>query len=507
MKDSDTMILPRLGSAEASVEDPWGEGHGVPAPGRPATDAPRWRTAAWLVPALLMGALSVVGAGAPGLRTEELATWARANSSWRDNWSLLHSSDATEAPYHLLMRAWAEVFGSSDLALRAPSMLAMTAAAALVGVLAARMFAPATGVLAGVLFALLPTSTRYAQEAQPYALTLLAAVFATLLLVPAIDRPWFWRFARYAGAVALLGLGNVVALLLLVGHGWAVFAFRRDKALRWLAAALAGALPAAALLWLAAPHGVSLARNAHPSLSALAAAPRELFGVAALGAVLLALALFSLPLRYSAAVCTAWAVVPPLGLLLVAQVTPVWLPQYLLFTLPAWAMLGAAALSRARLGWAAGVLAAIAVIGVPAQADLREPDGHQQASRRLAAVVERRLQPNDGAVYGSSDAGDGRVGRDLVAHYLPADRRPRDVLATGPQRADGLGPVAECADVAGCLRGTRRLWVIRLGERADPVQGIGGAKERLLRTRYQVAQVWRLTGLTLALLVNERSDL
>ncbi|MCW3816906.1 hypothetical protein ONA91_20885 [Micromonospora sp. DR5-3] len=507
MKDADTMVLPRLASAEVSVEDPWGEGRGAPAsaPGRPAAGTARWRSVAWLVPALLMGALSVVGAGAPGLRTEELATWAAARSSWRDNWSMLHSGDATAAPYHLLMRAWAEAFGTSDLALRAPSMLAMTGAAALVGVLAARMFAPATGVLAGVIFALLPTSTRYAQEAQPYALTMLAAVLATWLLLSAIDGPWFWRFARYAGAVVLLGLCNVVALLLLAGHGWAVFAFRRGRTLRWLAAAAMGALPAAGLLWLAAPHGAQLARSAHPSLPMLAAAPRELFGVAALGAVLLVLALFSLPLRYSAALCTAWAVVPPLALLLIAQVAPVWLPQYLLFTLPAWAILGAAALSRARLGWAAGVLAAIAVIGAPAQLALREPDGHQQASRRLAAVIEHRLQANDGVVYSAADPGDGRVGRNLVAHYLPADRRPRDVL--GPQGVDGRQPAARCTDVAGCLRGTRRLWVIRLGARTDPVQGIGGATEQLLRTRYQVAQVWRPTGLTLALLVNERTDL
>lgn len=505
MKDADTMVLPRLAFAEVKVEDPWGEDRAVPAPGRRAAEDTRWQRAAWLLPALLMGMLSVVGAGAPGLRAEELATWARATSSWRDNWSMLRSGEATGAPYHLLMRGWAEVFGTSDLALRVPSMLAMTAAAALVGALAARRFTPGTGLLAGVVFALLPTSARYAQEAQPYALTLLAAVLATWLLLSAIDRPWGWRLARYAGAVALLGLCHVVGLLLLAGHGWVVFAFRRERTLRWLAAASAGALPAVALLWLAAPHGTQLARHA-PDLHALAATPRELFGVAALGAVLLALALFSLPLRYAAAVCTAWAVVPPVVLLLIAQATPIWLPQYLLFTLPAWATLGAVALARARVGWSVGVLVALALIGAPAQVALRQPDGHRQASRQLAEIIERRFQPGDGVVYHPADAGDARAGRNLVAHYLPADRRPRDVLATGPRRLDERPPVAECADATGCLQGMRRLWVIRLGEQADPLHAVGGAKERLLRTRYRVAQVWRPTGLTLALLVAERTD-
>lgn len=503
MKDADTMVLPRLAFAEVRAEDPWGEGRPAPTPARPAAQDARWRRGAWLVPALLMGVLSVIGAGAPGLRTEELATWARATSSWRDNWSMLRTGEAIELPYHLLMRAWAEVFGTSDLALRVPSMLAMTVAAALVGALAARVFAPGTGLLAGVVFALLPGSARYAQEAQPYALTLLAAVLATWCLLPAIDRPWRWRLARYAGAVALLGLCHVTGLLLLAGHGWVVLAFRRERALRWLAAASAGALPAATLLWLAAPHGVHLTRHA-PDLRALAATPRELFGVAALGGVLLALALFSLPLRYAPAICTAWAVVPPLVLLLIAQATPIWAPEYLLLTLPAWAVLGAIALARVRVGWSVGVLVAIALAGAPAQAALRQPDGHGQASRELVQILERRLQPGDGVVYGAAD---GPAGRNLVAHYLPADRRPRDVLAAGPRRPGERQPAAGCAGAAGCLSGTQRLWVIRPGERADPLHGIGGAQEGPLRTGYRVAQVWRPKGLTLALLVAGRTDL
>ncbi|MCW3843950.1 glycosyltransferase family 39 protein, partial [Micromonospora yasonensis] len=199
MKDAETMVLPRLGPVEVGIEDPWDED--LPAdhrgeratPGHPATGTPRWRAAAWLVPALLMGFLGALRAGTPGLDAAELATWRGATSSWRDNWSALSSGDGLVTPYHLLIRAWAEVFGTSDLALRVPSVLAMIGAAALVGVVAARVFAPSTGLLAGLIFALLPTTARYAQEAQPYALTLLAATLATLMLVSAVDRPSRWR--------------------------------------------------------------------------------------------------------------------------------------------------------------------------------------------------------------------------------------------------------------------------------------------------------------------------
>ncbi|MEO3777245.1 glycosyltransferase family 39 protein [Micromonospora sp. B11E3] len=508
LKDADTIVLPRLRQAAVGAEDPWGEGHGDAgstgrrcAPGSTAVGGHRSPVAAWLVPALLMAALSVAGAGVPGLGGDELATWRTTAASWRETWSTLRAGDLPAAPYHLLARAWAEGLGTSDLALRAPSMLAMTAAAALVGVLGARLFTPRVGLLAGVLLALLPASSRYAQEAQPYALAVLAAVLATLSLARAVDRPTLWRFAAYGASVLALGLCHVHGLLLLAGHGWAVLAFRRAVAGRWLAAACLGVLPVVALARLGGLPGAPAARVPDPA--ALAAAPRELFGVAALGAVLFGLSLFSLPLRSAAAVLTAWAVVPPLALLLLAQVAPVWLPQGLLFTLPAWATLGGVALARARPGWSVAVLAAIALVGAPAQVALREPDGHQQATRQLAAIIERGMRPGDGVVYGPADTADGRAGRDLLARYLPAARRPADVLA---RDAGGPRPAAERADVADCLRDTRRLWVVRLGERADPLHGMAGDKERVLRTAYRVAQVWRPTGLTLALLVDRGAD-
>ncbi|MFI5833437.1 glycosyltransferase family 39 protein [Micromonospora sp. NPDC051300] len=366
MMDADTMVLPRLGPAEAGVEDPWGEDH-PPGRSRAAARAGagphRWRTAAWLLPALLAGALGGAGLGAPRLRTGELATWRAATSPWRD---ALTGGDLAAAPYHLLVRASVALFGASDAALRLPSLLAVTAAVALVGALAARLFAPGAGVLAGALLAVLPTTVRYAQEAQPYAVALLAAVLATRLLLPVLDRPTVPRLAAYAGALVLLGAVQPGALLLLAGHGWVVLAFRRRSAGRWSAAALPGLLLVAALLVAGGPGGF-LPRGVRPDPAALAAAPRELFGVAALGLVLAGLALFSLPLRYAAAICTAWALAPALAMLLAAWVVPVWSPAALFFTVPAWAVLGAVALSRLRAGWAVAGLAAIALVGAPVQ--------------------------------------------------------------------------------------------------------------------------------------------
>ncbi|MDX5458213.1 glycosyltransferase family 39 protein [Micromonospora tulbaghiae] len=365
MMDADTMVLPRLG--DAAVEDPWGEeDRPRRAAVRAATGVLRWRIAAWLVPAVLMGAFGVARITTSGPSAGELATRRAATSQWQGIGAAL-TGDVALGPYHLLMRGWAALFGAADLALRVPSLLAMVGAAALVGALAARTATPAAGLPAGVIFAVLPTSTRYAQEAQPYALAVFAAVLATWLLLPLLDRPGPRRLLPYAGAVLLLGLCQPVALLLLAGHGWAVLAFRRPGALRWLAAVALGLLPLAALLGSALRDGGRLASGARPAAAVLAATPGELFGVAALGGVLAGLALFSLPLRYPAAICTAWALVPALALLGLAQAVPVWSAANLLFTVPAWAVLGGVALSRARAAGALAVLALVAVLGVAAQ--------------------------------------------------------------------------------------------------------------------------------------------
>jgi uncharacterized membrane protein len=49
-----------------------------------------------------------------------------------------------------------------------------------------------TGLVAGLLFAILPVSSRYAQEARPYAVVLFAAALATLALIRLLAPPIGW---------------------------------------------------------------------------------------------------------------------------------------------------------------------------------------------------------------------------------------------------------------------------------------------------------------------------
>jgi mannosyltransferase len=370
----------------------------------------------------------------------------------------------------------------------------MAVAAGLTAALGSRLAGTSTGLAAGVLFAILPTTSRYAQEARPYALTVCAAVAATLLLVRALDRPGFARWSAYAAAVAALGLLHVVALPLVPAHGLAVALARRGGT-AWLASAVVGCLPALPLLWLGTLQRAQV--DWIPTLGAdrLTTTPSQMFGTTLIGGVVVGLGLLAVSLRPPAAVPALWALVPVGGLLAASAVLDLWLGRYLLFTVPAWALLAALTLAGTTAARAVAVVACVGVLALPAQLDQRAADGHGQATRELGALVATQYLPGDAVVHGTGTRGEDRVSRDLVDRYVPADRRPVDVLLSRPLRTDGLR-ATECT---GCLGAPPRIWVVRSGERTDPLGGLD-AKREALRT-YRVQQVWQLTGLTLALLV------
>jgi mannosyltransferase len=403
------------------------------------------------------------------------------------------------------MHLWVSLLGASDVMLRLPSVLAMAASAGLTARLGTRLATPRVGLLSGLLFAVLPTTSRYAQEARPYALVVFAAVLCSLALVRLLDEPRVGRLLAYALATALLGLLHAIALLLIPAHALVVLTVRRSVMPRWLIAAGVGILPALPALYLGSQQTAQVAWIGPPTSSSLTAYPALLLGSAVGAGMILALAMYAVSTRYPAVLYTSWAVVPVVGLFAASQLTALWLPRYLLFTTPAWALLAGTALGRTRLIRGATALALVAAVGVNAQLSVREPDGHLQATREAAALIAAQMKPGDAIVYSSHDSGStvhgtpDRVGRDLVAHYIPANRRPADVLQVIPQRTRGRVTAVECPNVARCLRNVQRIWVLRLGHQSDPLRGLRGTKGAVLRSRYYVSQAWYPEGLTVAL--------
>ncbi len=77
----------------------------------------------------------------------------------------------------------------------------------------------ATGLFAGLLYAMAPLAARYAQEARSYATVTALVVIASHLLIRAFEERRRLWWVGYGAAIALAGLFNLLALLILPAHG------------------------------------------------------------------------------------------------------------------------------------------------------------------------------------------------------------------------------------------------------------------------------------------------
>ncbi|MGE5155901.1 MAG: glycosyltransferase family 39 protein, partial [Betaproteobacteria bacterium] len=434
-----------------------------------------------VVPAALTALVGAIGLGRPGLWTDELATWGMATTPWHDFWPVLRYVDAVLAPYYAFMHVWVSIFGDSDVSLRAPSLLSMVGAAALVGAIGAKVASRRVGLVAGIVFAVLPSTSRFAAEARPFALTVLCACLATWLLLRCWAESTVTRWLAYALGIVVLGWLHVVAILLVAAHAWVVLTWRRSLWWPFAAAAAVGGIASVPILYYGAAQRHQVAYISPVGFVTAVPYSQVLFGGLAVAVFIAALALGSLPLRLPSAIFAAWALVPPMALILVSLVLPMFLPRYLVFTTPGWALLAGAALARLRVPWASALLVVLAVLTVPAQVQMRGVGGHDQATRQLVDIIAARQQPGDAVAYASDEPIGAWTARDAVDHYLAPGRRPRDVLATNPPRHAGLLLATECDQVQPCLAGVQRLWVVRATAVADPLAGMGPGKENVLR--------------------------
>ncbi|TDB69997.1 glycosyltransferase family 39 protein [Micromonospora sp. KC721] len=482
----------------------------------------------WLVPALATLAVGLVGIGHAQPWRDELATWSAATRPLPDLLRLTGTLDATAGPYYLLMHGWTRLAGDSPTALRLPSALAMAAAAGLTAVLAARLSDARAGLLAGLLLAVLPGTARYAQEARPYALATCLAVLATLLLVAALHRPTWPRWAGYAAAVIGLGLAHLLALALLAAHavvamvagaGWSPLAVRdRRLAPRWLLAVLAALVVLTPLL-LRVPGQRSRQLDwVEPArLADLAALPAGVAQSGVVGGLVVGLAALGAARAGRQALLPGLCVLLPVLLVFVAGLAvPLWVPRYLLFTVPFACVLAGAVLATrpaspptgpaspraGALSVAPGlaVVALAGLLGLPDQASLRRTHGWPRSStvdyRGAAELVGANQRPGDAIVYSPRE---GWFFLDLgLAYHLK--ERPRDVLALRDQRQRADFWVTECPRPAECLAGVQRVWLVLAGRRPDPLTAVPGATGTALRDTYTVSRRWHRPNLTVALL-------
>ncbi|MEU6234628.1 glycosyltransferase family 39 protein [Kitasatospora sp. NPDC047058] len=492
----------------------------------------------WLWPALAMLAVGGYRLGTPELWRDEVATWTVATRSSGDLLRLLQHVDASNGAYYLLMHGWTTVCGDSTIALRLPSVLAMAGAAAFVALTAQRLFGGRVAAMSGgLLFAVVPLVSRYAQEARSYALVTCAVAAATWFLLRALERPGLRRWAPYCAAMAVAGAGHLISFSTLAGqaglvllHLWRVRGAGGVRRLLWqypLAVAVAS-LPVVPVLVLGSRQsGRQLGWIGKPTFTQLRLFGEPLFGSAGVFHVFVLLALLVLVLpgrRLPAGQLLLLAVTPVVAVWLVSRgSTSYFVDRYLLFTVPAWAALAgggvravyttiAAAARRSRtprqvrtagVVLALGLLAVPALVALPTQSSVRYPGSHsysREPYRAAAELIAAGYRPGDGIATPLGNQSWAMVGTG-ISYYLPPDVQPYPVFVQrSAVQAEDLFPAA-CPRPEECVGQGQRIWLLVLGDTTEPLAAMPGDQAQALRSRYGApGRVTPLGGVTLALL-------
>lgn len=174
--------------------------------------------------------LALLFAPSVSIWTDEAVTISAATRSFDELWALLQRIDAVHALYYAGMALWTDVFGVSPLALRVPSALAAGACALGAYALTRLLASPTTALLAGLLTATIPRITWGGIEARPFIFSAAAAVWATFLLMRALQRRTRGAWVAYT-AVAVLGiLTNIYLVMVVATHVLTVLLrARRDR--------------------------------------------------------------------------------------------------------------------------------------------------------------------------------------------------------------------------------------------------------------------------------------
>jgi mannosyltransferase len=479
----------------------------------------------WLWPALLTAILGWYQLGRPELWRDELASWTFATRPVGDLITTAQHSDANHMVYYLLLHYWIAAFGDSVVAMRSLSVLAMAGAAACVTLAGRRLAGTRAGLLAGLVFALVPSVSRFAQEMRSYAFEVLVATLATLMLLRALERPAVRRWAAYGACLAALGYLDPVALAAVTGHA-AVVAMRwwrdRDNRLFWfMPAALAGLaawVPLALISWHEESGQVGWIPRPGLNLAVFSFFFRNLFYSTSVATALILLAILAWTVdRRSAAFATALAVVPVAAVWLVSQGPHAFFfARYLLPTVGAWAILAGIGLARVDGRAAAAVVLTLALLGAGDQQVIRSPGAHNWAYYPVgsgftypdfvgaAATIAREARAGDGIVY--PDGGQGWQMINLgVQYYLEHDLGHGAVphqlfLAGAAAQLQHLYPVF-CTDPAACLGHAPRTWVVVSGDTSNPYGEMTSAQAAVLRSNYRLSHRQLVSGLTVFLLL------
>jgi len=453
---------------------------------------PMW--ARWLPPVVAF-LVCLWGITTPSYWRDEAATIAAIKRPLGDLVAMLGNVDAVHGAYYLMMWPIEHVLGSGELVLRLPSAVAVAVGAAAVAAIARRLISPWAGLSAGLLYAMLPVTSRYGQEVRSYAMVMAVAAISSYLLIrvlgaePARQRRWL---AGYGASIAVLGILNIFGLLLIPAHAVTIALYGRrgvrDPAVRrlaigWLAAVAAGVVIASPLLvlgWLQRGQIAWLSVNTSSSglstLYSLSGSYTVTTIVIAVIVVALVLSTEAGPDKRRAAwpvrlaeISLPWLIVPPLVLLVASTVTPVYTSRYILICIPALAVIGGAAVaSYSRI---AGAIALVVILaaGSTTQAGQRTAAGHYDDILAIDQIVKAHARPGDVVLYTNPNSESFGA-----AYSFGLGQLPNIALKQGPIQSGTLaGTNARLAQIRSRLQHAKRVWVVEINHLKTAPQLLG----------------------------------
>lgn len=345
-----------------------GERSTASAPSTVVLDLDRWRSSSALLIAVVGSVSLVLGffrLSAQSLWVDEAFTVRALGLPFPEQ-----LVDQYHWLYYSILRPWSAVAGTSEWALRFPSVLAAVAACGLLVVLAHEMFDRRVALWSGLLLATSPFFVKWSQQGRSYTLLVAATLLATLLLLRALGRGTRFSWLCYGIAFsAVILLQPVGALVVVPSH--AALALQRRKGVGLHALMAVAVMAAICIPWLFA---VSIYAGdfwlARPSVSEAATTILHLGGAAWLGVPLAVIGLVVLRRARNMDAITwlcAWAFAPLVLAAVVSIVKPVFLDRFLIGAAPAYAMLGGIAIAwsgqRLRV-LLVGVVAAATMLGL-----------------------------------------------------------------------------------------------------------------------------------------------
>lgn len=445
-----------------------------------------------LLVGLLATVVSLAGAGRPSFWYDEAATISASYSRSLDQlWQMLANVDAVHGLYYLLMHGWFTIVPPTEFWSRAPSGLAVGAAAAGVVVLGRQFSSRTVAVSSGVICGILPRATWAGIEARPYALSMMAAVWLTVLFVHAARRDNAWVWLSYGAVLAASILLDVYLALMVLAHA-AFLCIYRDTRTVLVRFALTSVVTGCAVT----PFVLQTVGQAHQIIWVAPVGRRTIEDVAVqqyfersplfmlVSAIIVTTAIVlwlftSAQLaradRQLLTVAIAWLVIPTALILgWSALIHPIYTPRYLCYTAPAIALvlgvcIGALAVTR----WAATAVVSVLALAAAPNYLLTQRSPYAKYDMDYSQVAD--------LITAKAAPGDCLLVNDTVT-FMPAPMRP--LMAARPdayrklvdlslwQRATDRDDVFDTNLIpeasAGPLGGCHIVWIITQADESMP---------------------------------------